>query len=127
LDLWAFPSGVDLETQEKLPLELPWDRFVGVVRDEPDESAGPLDAALPTTTELVAMHGSYPFEHFNVPGAETRVSGLTWVGVHPAHRRRGILSAMIDHHLAQCRERGEAISALFAAEAAIYGRFGYGL
>lgn len=127
LDLWAFPSGVDLETQEKLPLELPWDRFVGVVRDEPDESAVPLDGALPTTTELVAMHGSYPFEHFNVPGAETRVSGLTWVGVHPAHRRRGILSAMIDHHLAQCRERGEAISALFAAEAAIYGRFGYGL
>src|SRR5690606_10259414 len=84
LDLWAFPSGVDLETQEKLPLELPWDRFVGVVRDEPDESAVPLDGALPTTTELVAMHGSYPFEHFNVPGAETRVSGLTWVGVHPA-------------------------------------------
>jgi predicted acetyltransferase len=48
------------------------------------------------------------------------------VGVHPQHRRRGLLTAMIDLHLARSAERGEALSALFAAEAAIYGRFGYG-
>jgi predicted acetyltransferase len=31
---------------------------------------------------------------------------------------------MIDHHFTTVRERGEPVSALFAAEAAIYGRFG---
>jgi predicted acetyltransferase len=72
------------------------------------------------------MHASYPFGHFPVPGAELPTAGLTWVGVHPQHRRRGLLTAMIDLHLARSAERGEALSALFAAEAPIYGRFGYG-
>ncbi len=91
-----------------------------------DVDAPPVDGARPVRRELVGMHASYPFARFPVPGATAPVAGLTWVGVHPAHRRRGILSAMIDTHLARCRERGEPVSALFAAEAAIYGRFGYG-
>ena len=62
-----------------------------------------------------------------VPGARLPVAGLTWVGVHPQHRRRGILTSMVQHHLTECRTRGEAVSALFAAEMPIYGRFGYGL
>jgi len=57
------------------------------------------------------------------------VAGLSWVAVHPDHRRRGVLSAMIRHHFDDIHEggRGEAVSCLFASEPAIYGRFGYGL
>ena len=56
------------------------------------------------------------------------VAGLTWVGVHPDHRRRGVLTAMMRHHLEQVRdEPGTHVSALHASEPVIYGRYGYGL
>ncbi|CAM3614620.1 GNAT family N-acetyltransferase [Isoptericola cucumis] len=112
LDTWAFPDPHGVDEFDDLALPVSWERTVGV------ETApgGP----------LAALRASYPFSRFPVPGAELPVAGLTWVGVHPQHRRRGLLTAMIDDHLAHCRERGEPVSALFAAEAAIYGRFGYG-
>ncbi|BDZ40734.1 UPF0256 protein [Paraoerskovia sediminicola] len=81
---------------------------------------------MPHVTELVAMGSSYPFARFPVPGGEIPVGGLTWVGVHPGHRRRGLLSAMMDHHHTGCAARGEAVSVLTASESTIYGRFGYG-
>lgn len=112
LDSWAFPGTLSDEAAEALPSPLSWDRTRGI--QGPDG-------------ELVASHASYPFRTFPVPGARTRVSGLTWVGVHPAHRRRGLLRSMIDDHFTRSLARGEAVSALFAAEPAIYGRFGYGL
>jgi predicted acetyltransferase len=56
------------------------------------------------------------------------MAGLSWVAVHPDHRRRGLLTAMIQHHLTTVHEAGrETISCLFASEPRIYGRFGYGL
>ena len=76
---------------------------------------------------MPSLHASYPFSTFPVPGARTPVSGLTWVSVHPGHRRRGLLRTMIDDHFRRSLARGEAVSALFAAEPGIYGRFGYGL
>lgn len=54
-------------------------------------------------------------------------AGLTWVGVHPDHRRQGVLGAMMRHHLEQTHREGVALSALHASEPAIYGRYGYGL
>lgn len=127
LDHWTFPSPVDPAESKKLPLPLTWERTRGVVVETPDPDAVPIDGAVPVRQSLAAIHSSYPFSRFPVPGAEIPVAGLTWVGVHPQHRRRGILSAMIDQHFADCVERGETVSALFAAEAAIYGSFGYGL
>ncbi len=118
LDTWAFPSPVEPEEIEKMPSSLTWSRAVGVAVDGPDAD----DAGTP----LAAMHASYPFGEFPVPGGTLPTAGLTWVGVHPQHRRRGLASAMVDLHLARCRERGEPLSALFAAEYPIYGRFGYG-
>lgn len=112
LDFWAFPSGIALDEAVQHVFPLGWDRAVGI---EADGFEG-----------LAALHGSYPFREFGVPGGTLATGGLTWVGVHPQHRRRGLLTAMIDLHLARCRERGEPLSALFAAEAPIYGRFGYG-
>jgi predicted acetyltransferase len=57
------------------------------------------------------------------------MAALSWVAVHPDHRRQGLLAAMIRHHLHDVHDsgRGEAISGLFASESRIYGRFGYGL
>lgn len=112
IDTWAFPSSTPAEKLLDLPSPLSWDRTRGVEAED---------------GELVAMHASYPFTTFPVPGARTPVSGLTWVGVHPGHRRRGLLRAMIADHLGRSLARGEAVSALFAAEPGIYGRFGYGL
>jgi predicted acetyltransferase len=112
LDGWAFPTSKDVDTLADEPSPLSWDRAVGVVHVN-----GP---------ELVGMHASYPFARFPVPGGTVPVAGLTWVSVHPAHRRRGLLTAMIDEHFARSSRRGEPVSALFAAEPAIYGRFGYG-
>jgi predicted acetyltransferase len=60
-------------------------------------------------------------------GALVPVAGLTWVGVHPDHRRRGLLTAMMRHHFEQTRSEGVHLSALHASEPGIYGRHGYGL
>jgi len=60
-------------------------------------------------------------------GGELAMAGLTMVTVRPTHRRRGILRGMIDVHLADQRAHGEPVSGLWASEASIYGRFGYGL
>ncbi|WP_046469514.1 GNAT family N-acetyltransferase [Allosalinactinospora lopnorensis] len=61
-----------------------------------------------------------------LPGGQRPVAGVSGVGVWPTHRRRGILSALMRRQLADIRERGEAVAALFASEGGIYGRFGYG-
>lgn len=53
------------------------------------------------------------------------VAGLSWVGVHPDHRRRGLLRSLIRHHLETLHERGATWSGLHASETGIYGRFGY--
>ena len=76
--------------------------------------------------EIVATGGSYAFD-LTVPGGATvPASGLTAIGVRATHRRRGILTAMMDRHLDDVAERGQPLSVLTASESVIYGRFGYG-
>ena len=53
--------------------------------------------------------------------------GVTWVGVLPTHRRRGVLREMMRFQLDDFRRRGEPLAALWASESVIYGRFGYGI
>ena len=62
-----------------------------------------------------------------VPGAIVPCAGVTGVGVMPTHRRRGILTALMRRQLDDIREGGEPLAALWASEATIYGRFGYGV
>lgn len=62
-----------------------------------------------------------------VPGGVLPTAGVTSVGVSPTHRRRGVMTALTRRQLDDTRERGEPLAALYASEAAIYGRFGYGL
>jgi predicted acetyltransferase len=69
---------------------------------------------------------SHPFE-LTTPGGFTPAAGVTWVGVAPSHRRRGVLRELMRRQLEDTRERGEPTAILWASEAAIYGRFGYGI
>jgi len=61
-----------------------------------------------------------------VPGGPMPVAGVTGVAVLPSHRRKGILRSLMTRQLADLHEGGESVAALYASEAAIYGRFGYG-
>ncbi|WP_078325885.1 GNAT family N-acetyltransferase [Mycobacteroides salmoniphilum] len=66
--------------------------------------------------------------HVVLPGGTVApVAAIIAVTVAPTHRRRGLLTAMMRHQLEDVRSRGEAIAMLFASEALIYGRFGYGV
>jgi predicted acetyltransferase len=76
--------------------------------------------------DMVATLGSYTLD-LTVPGGTLPTGGTTFVTVRATHRRRGILRALMREHLADCRERGEPLAALWASESGIYGRFGYGL
>lgn len=109
-DRMAFGMPSDPEVDALVPVTLDWDRAVGVEAGD---------------GRLAGVHASFPFA-MPVPGAVVPTSGLTWVGVRPDHRRRGLLGAMIGAHFERSLARGEPVSALFAAEAGIYGRFGYG-
>lgn len=59
-------------------------------------------------------------------GADLPVAAVSVVTVQPPFRRRGLLTAMMKHQLEDVQRRGEPLAALWATEAAIYGRFGYG-
>ena len=77
--------------------------------------------------QIVGTAASYPFE-LTLPGLTTvPTAGVTWVGVLPTWRRRGVLTAMMHHQLQEVRGRGEPVAVLLASEGPIYGRFGYGL
>ena len=111
LDAVAFAEPAhDPALDAEVPFAVPLDRAVAV-----ESEAG----------EIVAVHGSYAFT-LPTPGGSVPCAGLTWVGVRPDHRRRGLLTTMIRAHLDRSLGRGEPVSALFAAEPGIYGRYGYG-
>jgi predicted acetyltransferase len=76
--------------------------------------------------EMVATAGIFSYE-VTVPGGTLRCGGVTRVSVLSTHRRRGLLTAMMRRQLDDMHERGEPLAALYASEAPIYGRFGYGL
>jgi predicted acetyltransferase len=76
--------------------------------------------------EIVATSGLISMR-MAVPGAVVPTAGVTAVAVLPLHRRRGLLDRMMRAHLEAIHARGEeAIAALWASEAGIYGRWGFG-
>jgi len=74
----------------------------------------------------VGLTLSVPFE-LTTPGGFVPSAGVTYVGVTPTHRRRGILTELMRRQLEDVRSRGEPTAILWASEASIYGRFGYGI
>ena len=87
---------------------------------ELDRSLAAFDGPAP-----VGSAGAWSFE-LCVPGALTAAAGVTWVSVLPTHRRRGILGSLMRHQLDDIHDRGEPIAVLWASEAGIYARYGYG-
>lgn len=74
----------------------------------------------------VSTFGSFE-RTITVPGgADVPVAAVTVVTVHPPFRRRGLLKSMMQHELETSLARGEPLAALWASEASIYGRFGFG-
>jgi predicted acetyltransferase len=60
-------------------------------------------------------------------GSSVSMAGVSGVGVHPTHRRRGLLTQMMAAMLSDARNRQDPVAALLASESEIYGRFGFGL
>jgi predicted acetyltransferase len=105
--------------------------FAGRLRDEdatayestfePDRAIGAYDGE-----RLVGTAGIFSFD-FTIPGGVVPAAGVTFVGVQPTHRRRGVLRRMMRMQLDAVHDRGEALAVLWASEGSIYQRFGYGL
>ena len=102
----------------------PWsddDRRVGLDRFEFDRTLAAFDDTTP-----VGVTMCYSFR-LSVPGQEVLpAAGVTFVAVLPTHRRRGVLRSLMLRQLADVRDRGEPLAILWASEAVIYGRYGYG-
>jgi predicted acetyltransferase len=94
-------------------------------------SASEFDRALAVTDSLdanrmVATAGAYSLELTLPGGAFVPAAGVTWVGVLPTHRRRGLLTALMRRQLDDVAAHGESLAILTASESSIYSRFGYG-
>jgi len=103
-----------------------------------DEPTGPFFDQVPKTAELdrslglfdgdrvAATAGIYSLQMTVPGGASVPTAGITWITVAPTHRRRGVLTAIMRRQLEETHASGrEPVAALWAAEASIYGRFGY--
>ncbi|WP_062202730.1 GNAT family N-acetyltransferase [Demequina salsinemoris] len=112
---WAFAFRLEPTAMRST---VPWEHARALEITDP--ARGPVGT-------FCGVHSSHSMS-LRMPGGGTmRASGLTWVSVHPAHRRRGILTTMIADHFSRALARGEAVSVLYAAETAIYPRFGYAM
>ncbi|MDA3626761.1 GNAT family N-acetyltransferase [Saccharopolyspora sp. WRP15-2] len=77
--------------------------------------------------EMIGAAGRLEQE-ITVPGpAQCPLAAITAVGVKPGHRRRGVLTSLMREQLGALHDDGMPVAALYASEAGIYGRFGYGL
>src|SRR4051812_49673197 len=74
----------------------------------------------------VGTAADYEFR-LTVPGGELAAGGVTWVGVLPSHRRRGILTQLMRRGLDDIHQRGGAPAGLLASEAAVLGRLRDGM
>jgi predicted acetyltransferase len=74
----------------------------------------------------VAVAASWPFV-MTVPGGELPCGGVTWVGVLPTHRRRGLARELMRLLTDDAHRRGEPLAALWATESQLYARYGYGI
>lgn len=77
--------------------------------------------------KLVGSAGVFAFDMSTTGGHTVKTAGLTMVAVMPTHRRRGVLRSLMQRHLEEAHRRGQPIASLWASEAPIYGRYGYGV
>ena len=133
----AMPSTIDAEVRRVRPDELlAWlDALSTTFLERPDTSRiaeqlrpywdfsrlwGAFDNGVVGTLRTWATQLTVP------GGALVPAAAMAAVTVLPTHRRRGILRRMIAAEHDAARDRGEILGMLYASEAPIYGRFGYG-
>jgi predicted acetyltransferase len=111
VDSNAFGFTVEPEIMEEEKSVVEWERLSGSFDGD----------------ALVGLAAIYSFD-VSVPGGRQPVAAVTWVGVLPTHRRRGVLTGLMTHQLHGLHDTGvEPVAMLWASEPVIYGRFGYGL
>jgi GNAT superfamily N-acetyltransferase len=76
--------------------------------------------------EIVSSLVLYPLHTF-VRGVKLSVTGIGSVAVSPEHRRRGVAEALVRATLREMRQRGDALSLLYAFRSNFYRRYGWGL
>jgi predicted acetyltransferase len=76
--------------------------------------------------DIVGTAGAFSFQ-MTVPGAVLPVAGVSYVSVLPTYRRRGIQRSLMRRQLTDIAAGGaEPVAALWASEAPLYGKYGYG-
>jgi predicted acetyltransferase len=106
----AFGETIRPYDAEQMPKLMPTDRVISAFDDG----------------KPVGTCAAYRFQ-LTIPGGELPMGGVTWVGVLPSHRRRGVMSELMRRQIDAFHEGGEPLAGLWASETAIYGRFGYGI
>jgi predicted acetyltransferase len=112
-----------------------WRVVIGAFNEDPEEDAREVErlvyeperTILTVADDQVAGVASAFTRELSVPGAVIPAAHVTMVGVEATHRRRGVLTRMMHHQLADVRARGEAVAVLWASEGRIYQRYGYGM
>ncbi|MFW6081833.1 MAG: GNAT family N-acetyltransferase [Desulfosalsimonas sp.] len=75
--------------------------------------------------QLATSYAWWPL-NMRLNGRSSPVAGITYVGTHPAYRRKGHLRDIVSRHFEKMYEEGGMpIAALHASRASIYKRFGY--
>ncbi|WP_329598153.1 GNAT family N-acetyltransferase [Streptomyces pseudovenezuelae] len=74
----------------------------------------------------VATFRSFAQEVTAAGGQLVAADAISGVTVTATHRRRGLLTRMMNEDLAAAKERGDVLATLIAAEYRIYGRYGFG-
>lgn len=93
-----------------------------------DRSLAAIDPSVPDepgTGAIVGTAGAYSFR-FAVPGGVIPAAGVSFVSVLPTYRRQGILRSLMHRQLSDIARLGESVAVLWASEAALYWRYGYG-
>jgi predicted acetyltransferase len=128
------PIEIRAATPDELPALYRADEIgFGGEPHDPDKSYSWGEAELDRTRvafeagRIVGVSRNYSFELTMPGGALVPAGAVSWVAVVPTHRRRGVLTQMIEALHADSRDRGEPVAILTASESVIYGRFGYGI
>ncbi len=97
--------------------------------EHPAWATGELDRTLAVFDgdEVVGTGRIYSLELTLPGGATVPTAAVSAIGVLPTHRRRGILTAIMQQQLDDAEARGESTAVLTASEGTIYRRFGYGV
>ena len=75
---------------------------------------------------LLSSFSAIPFT-MRANGNAVAMAGVSTVGTEPEHRRKGLVRKIHTQAFERMRDRGQAVAALWASQAAIYQRYGYAM